>query len=73
MSQPINRRAIEILADARIREAQEQGLFEDIDEPYDALWWIKRWIRREGLREAIREGRQDERVRKLETLYNLRP
>jgi hypothetical protein len=78
VTRTLNRRAIEILADAKIREAQEQGLFDglpgagkpipDIDEPYDELWWVKRWVRREQIDLAVRQGRKDERVRKLEAL-----
>lgn len=57
------RRAIERVAENRIREAIERGLFDGlptrggpidgIDEPYDPLWWLKRWIRRERLAGAL--------------------
>ena len=53
------RRAIELVADNRIRQAMEEGQFDDlpgegkpipdIDEPYDPLWWVKKWIRREQM------------------------
>jgi Domain of unknown function (DUF1992) len=53
------RRAIELVADNRIRQAVEEGQFDDlpgegkpipdIDEPYDPLWWVKKWIRREQM------------------------
>jgi Domain of unknown function (DUF1992) len=43
----------------RIREAQERGEFDnlsgagkpiaDLDQPYDALWWVKRKLRQEQL------------------------
>ena len=59
------RRAIEIVAENRIREAIEAGQFEnlpglglpieDIDEPYDPDWWIKKWIRREGMSRTLAE------------------
>lgn len=71
------RRAIEQVAENRIREAMERGDFDelpgrgqpiaDLDEPYDPDWWIKRWIRRERLRalpaelDAIRRGGASER------------
>ena len=53
-----SRRAIEMVAENRVREAIEEGQFDnlpgygkpipDIDEPYDPDWWVKQWIRREG-------------------------
>ena len=53
-----SRRAIETVAENRVREAIEEGQFDnlpgygkpipDIDEPYDPDWWVKQWIRREG-------------------------
>lgn len=53
-----SRRAIELVAENRVREAIEAGQFDDlsgygkpipdIDEPYDPDWWVKQWIRREG-------------------------
>lgn len=55
----LTRRAIELIADNRIRQAMEEGQFDDlpgagkpipdIDEPYDSLWWVKKWIRREQM------------------------
>jgi hypothetical protein len=55
----LSRRAVERVAENRIREAIEEGKFDDlpgygkpiadIDEPYDPLWWVKKWVRREGL------------------------
>ncbi len=57
------RRAIERVAENRIREAIERGWFDGlparggpidgIDEPYDPLWWLKRWVRRERLAGAL--------------------
>lgn len=45
--------------DRVIREAAERGEFdnlpgmgkpiEDLDQPYDENWWVKRWIEREKL------------------------
>lgn len=55
---PFTRRAIERIAENRIRQAMEAGDFdhvplgapiEGLDAPYDELWWIKQWIRRERL------------------------
>jgi len=55
----LSRRAIELIADNRIRQAMEEGQFDDlpglgkpipdIDEPYDPLWWVKQWVKREKL------------------------
>ncbi len=49
----------ESFVERQIREAQEAGQFdnlpgfgrpiEDIDEPYDELWWVKKKMRREKL------------------------
>ncbi|HKV12467.1 MAG TPA: DUF1992 domain-containing protein [Thermoanaerobaculia bacterium] len=57
------RRAIELVAENRIRQAIEEGQFDnlsgqgqpiaDIDEPYDPLWWVKKWIRREQMGNLI--------------------
>ena len=59
------RGAIEIVAENRIREAIEAGQFEnlaglglpieDIDEPYDPDWWVKKWIRREAMSRTLAE------------------
>jgi hypothetical protein len=61
----LSRRAVELVAENRIREALEAGKFdglaglgqpiEDIDEPYDPDWWVKKWIRREGMGKALAE------------------
>jgi hypothetical protein len=61
----LSRRAVELIAENRIREAIEQGKFEDlpgsgrpiadIDEPYDPDWWVKKWIRREGMGKLLAE------------------
>ncbi|HEX7180612.1 MAG TPA: DUF1992 domain-containing protein [Thermoanaerobaculia bacterium] len=58
-----SRRAIELVAENRIRNAMEEGKFEDlpgfgkpipdIDEPYDPMWWVKKWIKREKLGKAL--------------------
>jgi hypothetical protein len=55
----LSRRAIERIADNRINQAIEEGLFDhlpgsgkpipDIDEPYDPMGWVKKWIRREEM------------------------
>jgi len=59
----MSRRVVELVAENRIREAIEEGKFddlpgfgkpiEDIDEPYDPDWWIKKWIRREGMSRTL--------------------
>jgi DnaJ-like protein len=61
----LSRRAVEIVAENRIRESMEQERFEDlsgfgqpisdVDEPYDPDWWVKKWIRREGMSRALAE------------------
>ena len=61
----LSRRAVEIVAENRIREFMEQERFEDlsgfgqpiadIDEPYDPDWWVKKWIRREGVGRTLAE------------------
>jgi hypothetical protein len=55
-------RAIQIIAENRIRTAIEAGEFENLpgygqrvailDEPYDPHWWIRRKLRRECLTKA---------------------
>lgn len=52
-------RAIQIIADNKIRAAIEAGEFDNLpgfgqpaticDEPYDPYWWIRRKLRREGM------------------------
>lgn len=65
----MSRRAIETVAENRIRQAMDEGKFDDlpglgkpipaIDEPYDELWWVRQWIRREKLGTALAEWRRD--------------
>lgn len=59
----MSRRAVELVAENRVREAIEQGQFDnlagfgqpipDIDLPYDPDWWVKQWIRREGAAKLV--------------------
>jgi DnaJ homologue, subfamily C, member 28, conserved domain len=61
----LSRRAIEIVAENRMREVMERERFEDlpgfgkpiadIDEPYDPDWWVKKWIRREEMSRMLAE------------------
>jgi hypothetical protein len=61
----MSRRALDIVAENRIREAIEEGQFDDlpglgkpiadIDEPYDPNWWVKQWIRRAGMSQTLAE------------------
>lgn len=70
----ISRRAIELIADNRIRQAMEEGQFDDlpglgrpipdIDEPYDPEWWIKKWMRREKMASELARGLKSLRERK---------
>jgi Domain of unknown function (DUF1992) len=56
-------RAIQIIADNKIRAAIEAGEFdnlpgygkplESIDEPYDPHWWIRQKLRREELQARL--------------------
>lgn len=65
-SSRMSRRAIELIADNRIREAIDEGQFDDlpgygkpipgIEEPYDPNWWIKQWMKREQLSKELGEG-----------------
>lgn len=62
----ITQRAIELVAENRIRQAVEEGQFEglpglhepipDVDDPYDPDWWVKRWVRRESLSRQLVQG-----------------
>jgi hypothetical protein len=55
----ITDRALQIVAENKIRAAIEAGEFDNLpgfgkrsaicDEPYDPHWWIRRKLRREGL------------------------
>jgi hypothetical protein len=57
-------RAIQIIAENKIRAAIEAGEFEDLpglgkpaaifDEPYDPNWWIRRKLKREALQNLVR-------------------
>jgi hypothetical protein len=59
-------RAIDIVAEDKIRAAVEQGEFDNLpglgqphsicDEPYDPNWWIRRKLAREGLLPKPIEG-----------------
>ncbi|MDY7093093.1 MAG: DUF1992 domain-containing protein [Acidobacteriota bacterium] len=65
---PITERAIATVAENRIRDAQTEGLFNNLpgagrplpclDEPYDPNWWLRQWVRRERLTRAL-VGRED--------------
>jgi hypothetical protein len=62
----MSRRALDIIVENRIREAMEEGKFDDlpgigkpipdIDEPYDPDWWVKKWMRRERISRELGEG-----------------
>jgi hypothetical protein len=59
----LTRQTIQRVSENRIREAIENGEFEDlpglgkpipgIDEPYDPDWWVKQWFRRERLAQVL--------------------
>ena len=65
MAQPsfLSDRAIQIVAENKIRAAIEAGEFDNLpglgqpaaifDEPYDPHWWIRRKLKREELRNLI--------------------
>ena len=60
----ITDRAIQVIADNKIRAAIEAGEFDNLpglgrpaaifDEPYDQHWWIRRKLRREELRDLVK-------------------
>lgn len=60
------RRAVDLISENRIRQAIEEGKFDDlpgtgkpiadIDEPYDPMWWVRQWMRREKLSKELAEG-----------------
>jgi hypothetical protein len=71
MSEPVplgSERALQIVAENKIRAAIEAGKFDDlpglgkpsplIDEPYDPLWWVRRKLRQENLPADPRDGWQ---------------
>jgi hypothetical protein len=71
MSEPValgSERALQIVAENKIRAAIEAGEFDDlpglgkpsplIDEPYDPLWWVRRKLRQENLPADPRDGWQ---------------
>jgi len=71
MSEPMplgSERAIQLVADSKIRAAIEAGEFDNlpgfgkpsplIDEPYDPLWWVRRKLRQEELPADPRDGWQ---------------
>lgn len=70
----ISRRGIELISDNRIRQAMEEGQFDnlpglgkpipDIDEPYDPLWWVKKWMKREQLSAEIGQALKTLRERR---------
>lgn len=71
MPEPValgSERALQIVAENKIRAAIEAGEFDDlpglgkpsplIDEPYDPLWWVRRKLRQENLPADPRDGWQ---------------
>ena len=55
----MDERIVESVVERRIREAIEQGEFDDLPgagkplpdagKPYDELWWVKAWLKRNDL------------------------
>ncbi len=55
----------ETFVDYLVKKAKAEGAFknlpgegrpiDDLDEPYDELWWAKKLIEREGLKQIFRE------------------
>ena len=57
----------ETMVERKIREAVEQGLFDDLpgageplpdlDGRYEPTWWVRKWMKRENITaEELREG-----------------
>ena len=69
----MSRRAVELIADNRIRQAMDEGQLDDlpgigkpipdIDEPYDPMWWVKKWMKRENLAAELAQGLKSLRER----------
>ena len=65
MSFFFSERSVQVLAENRLREAMEQGKFEnlpgagkpipDLDVAYDPDWWLKKKVREDDISEAFRE------------------
>jgi hypothetical protein len=65
-------RAIQIIADNKIRAAIAAGEFDNLpglgqpaaifDEPYDPHWWIRRKLKRETLQKLLNRDPDQERV-----------
>lgn len=60
---PMSARALELIADDKIRTAIQNGEFDNlpgfgqpspvIDEPYDSHWWLRRKLQAESLRPKL--------------------
>ncbi len=78
MSVSFTNKAIAIIAEDRIREAMEQGKFDnlpgtgkplrDLDDPVDEFWWLRKWFQRERLNEVKRADAKAEARLKYQEL-----
>jgi hypothetical protein len=60
---PLSARALELIADDKIRAAYQQGEFDNlprfgqpaaiIDEPYDTHWWLRRKLKAESMQPKL--------------------
>jgi hypothetical protein len=67
----LSERAIQIIAENKIRAAIEAGEFDNLpglgqpaaifDEPYDPHWWIRRKLKREALQKLFSPAPDQER------------
>lgn len=65
MSAFFSERSVQVLAENRLRDAMEQGKFEnlpgagkpipDLDVAYDPDWWLKKKIQEDDISEAFRD------------------
>jgi hypothetical protein len=65
MSPHFSERSVQIFAENRLREAIEQGKFDnlpgagepipDLDAAYDPDWWLKKKMKEDDISEAFRE------------------
>lgn len=68
-------RAVERVAEERIRHAMERGEFDalpgagqplpDVDAGFDELWWVRKWTRRENASAGVVQQELNQALRTL--------